>query len=114
MFYHAEVPESSEKRTASYARSSTNVRATESQLEACRLAEHLGFDVTHEFIDERISGTTRANSRPGTAQLMARPLLLDVLRTIGVKLRKVGFLRVDYADGTTRTFRFARGDGAPL
>jgi len=44
------------------------VRTTESQLEACRrTAEHLGFDVTHEFVDEAIS----MNSRPGALELMA-------------------------------------------
>ena len=36
------------------------------------------------------------------------------VRTVGVRPHKVAYVRVDYADGTTRTFRFARGDGAAL
>jgi hypothetical protein len=36
------------------------------------------------------------------------------IHTIGVKPHKVALVRVDYADGATRTFRFARGDGAAL
>jgi DNA-binding FrmR family transcriptional regulator len=40
------------------------VRTTESQLEACRrVAERLGFDVIHEFVDECISGATSTNER---------------------------------------------------
>jgi site-specific DNA recombinase len=74
------VPQSTEKRTAIYVRSSTNVRTTESQLEACRrTAEQLGFDVIHEFVDEGISGTVSTDSRPGTVELMANFGSLDVV-----------------------------------
>ena len=80
MFYHAKVPQSTEKRTAIYARSSTNVRTTESQLEACRrVAEHLGFAVVHEFVDEDISGTVSTKSRPGTLELIASLGSFEVL-----------------------------------
>jgi DNA invertase Pin-like site-specific DNA recombinase len=88
VFYHAYVPQSAEKRPAIYVRSSTNMRTTESQLEACRrTAEQLGFDVVNEFIG---------------------------VHTVEAKPNKVAFVRVDYADGMTRTFRFARGDGVAL
>jgi site-specific DNA recombinase len=74
------VPRNAEKRTAIYVRSSTNVRTTESQLEACRrTAEHLGFDVIHEFVDEAISGTVPIASRPGALDLMANLDSLNVL-----------------------------------
>jgi site-specific DNA recombinase len=74
------VPENTKKRTAIYARSSTNVRTADSQLEACRrTAEHLGFDVIHEFIDEGISGTISSGSRPGTLELMANLGSVDVV-----------------------------------
>jgi site-specific DNA recombinase len=74
------VPPNAEKRTAIYVRSSTNVRTTESQLEACRrTAEHLGFDVVHEFVDEGISGTIATNSRPGALELMASLDSVEVL-----------------------------------
>lgn len=74
------MPQSAEKSTAIYARSSSNVRTTESQLEACRrAAEHLGFDVTNEFVDEAISGTIATNSRPGTRELMASLGCFDVV-----------------------------------
>jgi len=121
MFYHVLVPATSEKLTAIYVRSSTNMRTTESQLEACRrTAEHLGFDVIHEFIDEAISGSTSTKSRLGTLDLMASLGSFEVLlrrigvHTIGVKPHKVALVRVDYTDGTARTFRFARGDGVAL
>jgi site-specific DNA recombinase len=74
------VPQSTEKRTAIYARSSTNVRTTESQLEACRrTAEHLGLDVIQEFVDEDISGTISPKSRPGTLELMTSLGSFEVL-----------------------------------
>ena len=80
MFYHTQVPGNAEKRTAIYARSSTNVRTTESQLEACRRsAEHFGFGVTEEFIDEGISGIVATNSRPGMLELIANLHSLDVV-----------------------------------
>ena len=48
-----------------------------------------------------------------------RPVIEKCVRrmgvhSVGVKPHKVAFVRVDYADGTTRTLRFARGDGAAL
>ena len=47
------------------------MRTTESQLEACRrTAEQLAFDVTHEFVDEAVSGTVPIASRPGALDLM--------------------------------------------
>jgi len=56
------------------------MRTTESQLEACRrTAEHLGFDVTHEFVDEAISGTISISSRPGALDLMANLGSIQVL-----------------------------------
>jgi site-specific DNA recombinase len=80
VFYHLQVPQNAEKRTAIYARSSTNIRTTESQLEACRrTAECLGFDVTDEFVDEAISGTVNTNARPGARELMASLGSFDVL-----------------------------------
>lgn len=74
------MPGGAKKLTAIYARSSTNVRTTESQLEVCRrTAEHLGFDVIYEFLDEGISGATSTNSRPGTLELNASLGSFEVL-----------------------------------
>ncbi|MDP9274019.1 MAG: recombinase family protein [Chloroflexota bacterium] len=74
------MPQSTEKRTAIYARSSTKMRTTESQLEACRrVAEHLGFDVVQEFVDEDISGTVSTKSRPGTLELFASLSSFEIL-----------------------------------
>ena len=90
------MPQSTEKATAIYARSSSNVRTTESQLEACRrTAEHLGFEVTREFVDEAISGTVSINSRPGTLELMANLGSLQVL--IVYRLDRLSRSAVDLA-----------------
>jgi DNA invertase Pin-like site-specific DNA recombinase len=80
MFYRAQVPESPQKRTAIYARTSWNGRNTESQLDACRrTAESLDFDVTREFIDENVSGSIAISSRPGSLELISSLRDLDVL-----------------------------------
>ncbi len=56
------------------------MRTTESQLEACRrTADHLGFDVAHEFVDEAMSGTISISSRPGALDLMANLGSIQVL-----------------------------------
>jgi len=61
-------------------RSSTNVRTTDSQLEACRrIADQLGFEVIEEFIDEGTSGTIPVDSRPGSRDLMRNLCSFDVL-----------------------------------
>jgi len=68
------VPQSTEKPTTIYARSSSDARTTESQLETCRrVAEHLDFDVIHEFVDEGVSGATSIQFGPGRP---AKPQLL--------------------------------------
>lgn len=118
-FYHLKVPQSAEKRTAIYARSSTNVRTTESQLEACRrTAERLGLDVIHEFIDEGISGTIPTDSRPGTLELRTNLGALDVL--LVYRLDRLSRSAVELGDllrswthrqlrsGRSRIFRFLR------
>lgn len=56
------------------------MQTTEWQLETCRrAAAHLGFDVTHEFVDEDISGTISTKARPGTLELMASLDSFEVL-----------------------------------
>ena len=91
------MPDSAKKRTAIYARSSTNVRTTLSQLEACRrTAEDLGFDVISEFIDEGISGTVASNRRPGALELMASLGGLEVV--ILYRLDRLSRSAVELAD----------------
>jgi DNA invertase Pin-like site-specific DNA recombinase len=51
------VPQSAEKRTAIYARSSTDVRTADTQLDACRqIAPTLSLSVVEEFVDHDVSG----------------------------------------------------------
>lgn len=91
------MPQNAEKRIAIYVRSSTNMRTTESQLEACRrTAEHLGFEVIHEFIDEAISGTVPVAARPGALDLMANLDSLNVL--LVYRLDRLSRSAVDLAE----------------
>jgi site-specific DNA recombinase len=69
-----------QKQAVIYARSSSNVSTTESQIEACRRAAiTLDFDVIHEFIDEAVSGTIAIDSRTGSSELISRLGEFDVL-----------------------------------
>lgn len=117
------MPGNAEKRTAIYARSNTNVRTTGSQLEACwRAAEHFGFDVIEEFIDEGMSGTVAANSWPGMLELMAtdfytrRRVVEENVRRIGVHTEgrrpKTAIVAVDLYNGLRSSYRFIGEDGS--
>lgn len=73
------------------------MHTTESQLQACwRTAEHLGFNVVHEFIDEGASGTISASSRPGTHELLTNLDSLDVL--LVYRLDRLSRSAADLAD----------------
>jgi site-specific DNA recombinase len=65
------VPQSAEKRTAIYARSSTDVRTADTQLDACRrIAPSLLLDVVEEFVDRDVSGMVPFGSRPAARRLL--------------------------------------------
>jgi hypothetical protein len=97
------------KRTAISARSSTNTRTTETQVEACRrVAVQLGFDVVHEFVDENVSGAVPLGSPPGALELLAA---VPVVHTTDARSPKVALVSGDYVNSERRVFRFARGPG---
>ena len=64
-FYHALVPESAEKRTAIYARSSTNMRTADTQVETCRqIAPRISLAVVEEFVDHDVYRADRLARSP--------------------------------------------------
>jgi len=71
VFYHAQVQDHREKRTAIYARSSTNMRTAETQVDACRqAAPTLSLAVVEVFIDEDVSGMVPFASRAAARRLL--------------------------------------------
>ena len=71
MFYHLQVPQNAEKRTAIYARSSTNMRTAETQLDTCRqVAPKISLAVVEEFVDHDVSGMVAFGSRPAARRLL--------------------------------------------
>lgn len=71
VFYHLQVPQNAEKRTAIYARSSTNMRTAETQLDTCReVAPKISLAVVEEFVDHDVSGMVAFGSRPAARRLL--------------------------------------------
>jgi DNA invertase Pin-like site-specific DNA recombinase len=70
-FYTALVPGQAEKRTAIYARSSTDVRTADTQLDTCRqIAPGLSLTVVEEFVDHDVSGMVPFGSRAAARRLL--------------------------------------------
>src|SRR2546428_11402278 len=71
MFYHAQVPQNAEKRAAIYARSSTNMRTAETQLDTCRqVAPKISRAVVEGFVDHDVSGMDPFGSRAAARRLL--------------------------------------------
>lgn len=65
------MPDKTEKRAAIYARSSTNVRTAETQVDACRqVAPTLSLAVIGEFVDDDVSGMVPFDSRAAARRLL--------------------------------------------
>jgi site-specific DNA recombinase len=65
------VPENAKKRTAIYARSSTDVRTAATQLDTCRqIAPSLSLAVVEEFVDHDVSGMVPFGSRAAARRLI--------------------------------------------